>query len=158
MSPAYSLTDIFSSLFRAYSMIKTIVGRGVLFYEDSLYCLHPTLFTNFVYLPPSLLSSTPTPIALSVVLFLWLNGRSHNNWCAILLNNIMDLHMSSLGALTPEGPWCIFYAIGHQFCWGLIHNVSFAGTVLWFDITHTNTHIHTQRHTAHSGASKLTHP
>ena len=31
--------------------------------------------------------------------FLWLNGWLNHIWCAILLNDIMDLHMSSLGTL-----------------------------------------------------------
>ena len=38
-------------------------------------------------------------IYLSCYLFLWLNGWSHHIWCVILLNDIMDLHMSSLGTL-----------------------------------------------------------
>ena len=82
-------------------------------------------------------------------------------WCAILLNDIMDLHMSSFGS------WCVFYATRRQVCWGLTHNVVFC----WYSNlishtqthTHTNTHTHTHTHTCKDtqythGASRLTHP
>ena len=68
-------------------------------------------------------------------------------WCAVLLS-IMDLCMSSLGTLVPEGPWGVFYATRCQVYWGLTHSVVLL-LILWFDITHTNTHTHTQRHTVH---------
>ena len=47
-------------------------------------------------LPPYIAYSSffkfcPTPTALSVVLFLWLNGWSRHIWCTFLLNDIMDL-------------------------------------------------------------------
>ena len=56
------------------------------------------------------------PTALSIVLFLWLNGWLCHIWCAILLNDIMDLPMLSLDSLRtlvllyldPKGPWCVF--------------------------------------------------
>ena len=48
---------------------------------------------------PHLLPSTPTPTVLSVALFLWLNGWFCHIWCAILPNDNIDLHMSSLGTL-----------------------------------------------------------
>ena len=32
-----------------------------------------------------------------------------------LLNGTMDLHMSGLGTLVPEGPCGMFYATRHQF-------------------------------------------
>ena len=69
------------------------------------------LFSNFFWPPtPTYLSLlTLTPTALSAVPFLWLNGGSCHNWCAILLNDNMDLHMSSLSTLVQEGPWCVFY-------------------------------------------------
>ena len=84
----------------------SIVGRGVLtltFYEDPhsppLYCL-PTFFKfSPILSPPSLPPPSPTPTAHSVVLFLWQNEWSSHIWCAILLNDIMDVHMSSLRTL-----------------------------------------------------------
>ena len=39
-----------------------------------------------------------------LLLFLKQNGWSRHVWFAILLNDAMDLHMSSLGTLVPEGP------------------------------------------------------
>ena len=54
----------------------------------------------------------PTLSVLSVVLFLWLNGWLHHIWFAIFLNDNMDLHMTNLGTLVSEWPWCVFYAIG----------------------------------------------
>ena len=104
--------------------------------------LHTPPFSNFVQLPSSLLLPTPTPTALSVILLIWLNGWSHHIWCAILLNDIMDLHMSSHGNLVPERPKCVFYALRHRVYWGLTHNM-----VLWFDIMRTNTYTHTHKDT-----------
>ena len=80
--------------------ITIIVGSGALaslFYEDpSIYCL--SLLFQILSNSSSLLPSTPTPTAHSVVLFLWLKGWSRHIWCAILLN-IMDVQMSSLRTL-----------------------------------------------------------
>ena len=102
--------------------------------------------------PNSLLPPTPTPTAHSVVLFLWLNGWSRHIWCAILLNDIMDVHMSNLGTLM-------------HILW--VHTMSllswhvmwlFAGTLIWSD-THTHTHTHStaQHSTAqHSTAQHST--
>ena len=47
----------------------------------------------------SLLPPTPTPTAYSVILFLWLNGWLCHTWCATLIDDIMDVHMSSLRIL-----------------------------------------------------------
>ena len=55
-------------------------------------------FSNFVH-PPSQLPLTPIPTANSVALFLWLSKWSPLLWCAILLNDIMDVHMPSLRTL-----------------------------------------------------------
>ena len=88
-----------------------------------LYCL-PLLF-QFFSQPSSTSLSPPTPTStvLSVVLFLWLNGWSRHIWCANLLNDNMDLHMSNLGTLVPERPWCVFYGTKCQVCWGLTNHV-----------------------------------
>ena len=105
--------------------VGRIVGKGVvtpLFYEGPLYCLPP--FLNSVQsLAPTSLSP---PISTSTVLSVMDN---------------MDLHMSSLGTLAPEGSWCVFYATRHQAYWALTHVVFLL--VLWFDITHKHTQ-HTQ--------------
>ena len=100
-------------------------------------------------LPPTfLLPPTPTPTVFSVVMFLWLNGWSYHIRCAILLNDNIDLHTSHPRTLVPEGPWCVFYVRRRQ--------VYICGYLLvsWLDITLTNT----KTHTAHSAASRLTHP
>ena len=60
----------------------------------------------------------------------------------------MDLHISSLGTLVPEGTWCVFYATRHQVYWGLTQ-CGFL-LVLGFDITH-------KTYTGPSGASRLIH-
>ena len=115
-----------------------------LFYEDpTSYCLTP-LFFKFYPTPPFPVVSNPYPPC--------------HIWCIILLNYIMDLNMSSLGlTLVPEGKkdLDVFYVTRHKVYWGLTHNVFFLA-VLWFDITHIQTHKH--RHTAHSQSSRLTHP
>ena len=118
--------------------------------KTPLYCLTP-LFFRFCPTSPLLSPQTPTPIALSVVLFFWPNEWSRHIWCDILLNDIMDPHISNLGTSVPEGPWCVFYATKRQVYWGLTHMI-----FCWHsdDITHIQTH----RHTVHSEASRLTHP
>ena len=85
----------------------------------TLYIVYPPLFFKFCLLPEkkkkfSVTSNLHPHCFLSVVLFLWLNGWSLHIWFAILLNDNMDLHMSSLGSLVPEGPWCVFYITRHH--------------------------------------------
>ena len=111
----------------------------------SLYCLplHPFLkFCPHTPTPTSLSPSTPAPTVLSVVMFLWLNGWSCHIWCAILINHNMDLYMSSLGTLIPEGPWCVFHATRQKVYWSLKF------TLIWYQ-SHTT-------HTTLSGHSRLT--
>ena len=91
----------------------------------------------------------PTP-PLFLLLFLWLNGWSQHIWCAIiLLNDNMNLHMSSLGTLEPEGACVRFMQLGVTFS-EVWHNVIF----YWYSdlIPPTPTH------TVHSGASRLANP
>ena len=89
---------------------------------------------------------TPTPTVVSVALFLWLNGWWCHIWCAVLLNDNMDLNMSSLGTIVLEGPWCVFYATRHQIYLGLTRNVVF----YWYSdlISHDthDTHMHAHTH------------
>ena len=81
-------------------------------------------------------------------LLLWLNGWSSYIWCVILVNDIMDLFMSSLGTLVPEGPCCVFYATRRQ-----VRSDTSCGflLVLWFNITHTRTHARTHTYKANRG-------
>ena len=86
-------------------------GSNLPFYEDSPILLPPPSRLLFQMLsnplsPTSLSPPTSIPTVLSVVLFLWLNGWSRHIWCIILLNDNIDLHMTSLRTLVPEGPWC----------------------------------------------------
>ena len=107
------------------------------------YIVTPHPFSSFVPPPPTPLSPlTSTPTVLSVVLFLWLNVWSHHIWCAILHNENMDLHTSSLVTLVPEGTWRVFYATRCKVYWALTHNVVF----YWYSdlISHTQTHKYTQ--------------
>ena len=131
------------------------MGRGVLslhswqgvitplFYEEPLYCLpHPPFFFQILSMPLSPTSLSPptsTPPVLSIILFLWLNGWSYHIWCAILLNDNMDLHMS-LGTLVPEGLWCVLCNKASKLLRSDTQCVYLL--LLWFDITdkHTNTH------------------
>ena len=124
-------------------------GGGEIF-KVSLYSWQrdakPVLYEDPPILSPppphtSLSLQTPTPTVLSIVLFLWQNGWSHHIWCAILLNDNMDLHMFSLGTLAPEGSWYVLYAKGVKLT--EIWNIFFTGTLIWY---HTHKHTqHTQR-------------
>ena len=83
------------------SQLKDKVDRQVLtsYFIKTSPILPNLLFKILSNPPPSLLPPTPTPTGHYVVLFIWLNGWLHHTWCAILLNVIMDVHMSSLMAL-----------------------------------------------------------
>ena len=59
------------------------------------------------HLPPQLNCSFCCPLSLA-------EWWSCHIWCAILLNDYMDRHMSSLGTLVPEGLWCAIYAARRQ--------------------------------------------
>ena len=121
---------------------------SLLIYEDFPPMLLTTTFSNFVQrLSPTYVSSlTPTPIVLSVALFIWLNEWSGHIWCAILCNDNMDLHMSSLRTLVPKGPCVCFMQQGAKFpeVWHMR-----SATLIWY---HTN-----KTHATHSGGSRLTH-
>ena len=121
---------------------------------------HPIMptpsFSNFLQpipSPHSPVTSNLTPTVLSVDHFLWLNGWSRHIWCIILLNDKMDLRMSSLGTLVPDGHWCVFYVRRHQVYCSLTHYVLF----YWCYDLISHTHTNTQTQTAHLGGSRSTH-
>ena len=108
-----------------------IVGKGVLtpyFLKFPLYCL--LLPFPYFCLPPPL---PPLPCHLqpsSPLLFLlfclfWVNEWSQHIWCAVLLNENMDMHTSNLDTLVPEGSWCLFYVTRCHVYWSLTDNVVF---------------------------------
>ena len=100
-----------------------------LFYEYPLY-----------YPLPCYLQPPPALFFLFFSMFLWLKEWSCHIWCAILLNDNIDLCMLSLGALVPEGPWCVFYTTRREVYWGLTYNVAF----YWYSDLISYTHKHTQ--------------
>ena len=99
-------------------------------------------------LPP-----TFTSTAIFDVLLLWMNGWWWHIWCVLLLNDIMDLYISTLGTLVRERPWYVFMQQSLKFTdfWHIIW--LFAGTLIWH---HKRTY--TQWHTARSGDNRLRHP
>ena len=99
--------------------------------KTPLYCQPP--FFNFFPNPSRLQSSPPL-----LFLFLWLNGWLRHTWCVILLNNIMDLHRSSLGIIVPVEPCFVFCAKGVKFT-EVRHIMSFlASTLIWNHTPDTN--------------------
>ena len=100
---------------------------------------HAPFFQILSNPPPSPLPPT-TLTALSVELLLWLNGWLCHIWCAILLNDILDLEVLSVGNLVLEGPWHMFYGRRHQVYRDLTHNA----ILCWYSdlISHTQTHTH----------------
>ena len=100
----------------------------------------PTPLSQILSTPPPLPHQHPNHCSFYC---LWLNRWSCQIWCVILLNDIMDLLMSSQGNLVPEEPCWVFY----NTC-GFI-----ASTLVGY-----HTHSYKQRQTAHTGAKRLTHP
>ena len=87
---------------RMVTYLECLPLRGLLtplFDEDSPYIAYP---------PFQILSNTPphphTPSTVVVALFLWLD---------ILLYDIMDLNLSSLGTIVLAAPCCVFYTTRH---------------------------------------------
>ena len=114
-----------------------LVGRWVLtllFYEEPPYIAYYLFFKFCPTLPHFRVTSSPyshcsfcCPVCLIS--------------CAILRNDNMDLHMSSLVTLVPEVPSCILCnkapsLLRSDTCGFLL--------VLWFDITHTKHTQHTR--------------
>ena len=64
----------------------------------------------------------------------------------ILLDNIMNLHMSSLGTLVPEEHCCVCYTTRYQIYWGLTHNEISVNTENTDknSVNKQNTHMHTK--------------
>ena len=106
-----------------------------LFYEDQS-------FSN-LYTPPFLLSPTPSPLFFLLFCFFgWISDYT----TFVVLFYLMDLRVSSLGTLVPEGSWFVFYATRFQVYWGLTHNVDF----YWYSDLIWQTHKHRQ-HTRGQG-------
>ena len=109
-------------------------------------------------LPPFIFKYCPThPKPLSPLLFLLpalfplLNGWSRQIWCVVLLNDIMDLRLASLGILIPEEPCCAFYTKG-IIATKVWHMMSFfVITLIWY-------HTHKERHTIYRRGKRLIHP
>ena len=103
------------------------------------YPLH-FLFIQILSIPPS---PNHYSLCLFIALFLWLNGCICHIWCTILLNDIMDLHMFSLGTLISEGVCCVFYTTRHQIYWGLTNNKCFC----WYSdlMSHKKSRAHKHR-------------
>ena len=118
--------------------------------KTSLYCLPTPSFFKFCPIPsPQLTCHLQPPPQLFFLLscfFGWMGD--HTTFDVLFYLMIYWSTMSSLGNLVPEGPWCVFYATRSQVYWGLTYNVVF----YWYS------DLISQTHTAHSGASGLTHP
>ena len=104
-----------------------------LFYEHPPYIAYPPPPSSFKFCPnpASLPSPNSTPTALFVDLFLWLNGWSLDISCVILLYDIMNRHILSLGTLVSEGPCCVFYAIRRQIYCGLTRQIYYVNTACY---------------------------
>ena len=117
------------------------------------------IFSNFMKTPyiayPPLFQILSTHCQLQLLpplffllssFFGWMDLTTFDVLFYLMLNDNIDLHMLSLGTLVPEGPWCVFHATRLNFT-EVWHNVVF----YWYSDLLSRTH------TAHSGASRLTH-
>ena len=133
-----------------FSIGITIVGRGfvlppLVLWRHSLYSVLPPptqLPPLFQFFPDTCLKPPPPLLFLFPCFFNW-NVWSCHIWCIILLDNIMDPHMSSVVTLVPEGPWGVFFATKCQVYWGLTHNVVF---YLYPNLTNLISFRHTKMH------------
>ena len=102
--------------------------------KTPLYCLLP--FFKFCPTPQPLPCrfQSPTLTAFSVVLILLLNGGPRYIWCAILLNDIKDLHIEPRYLSTRRTLMCVLLNKASS----LLRSDTWCGflLVLWFDITH----------------------
>ena len=78
---------------------------------------------NFVYPyyqlgPLTIVLSITSQLFLLSCFFGWMGDRVTFD---ALFNDIVDLHLSSLGTFVPEGPCGVFYATRRQVYWGLTH-------------------------------------
>ena len=108
-----------------------------LFYEDPPFIAYFLIF--------QILSNTPS-------LFLChLNMSSCHISCVILLSDIMDLHLTSLGTLVPATRCCVFYTPRNQI-YGMFdtNDIVIASTLIWY-------HTHRETHKGHTGTNRLTH-
>ena len=118
--------------------------------KTPLYWLPP--FLKFCPTPlPRYLQPLPPLLFLMSCFFGWVGDRATFD---VLFYDVMDLYMSTVGTLVPEGPYYVFYAGRCHVFWDLTRNVVFC---LYSDlISHKQTL--TQVDTVHSGANRKTHP
>ena len=108
-----------------------------LYYKDPPYFAypHPPFFFKFWTVPHPI---TSIPTALFIALFCWLNGWLRHIWCVILLNDIMDLHIRSLGTMYQKDHIVCFMQQGVKFTEVSQNVIFYWYSVLWFDITSTH--------------------
>ena len=143
---SYIFCTVYSSVCRFKTCTKQQSWQRVptpLFHGDAQHCLPlHFLFIQILSIPPS---PNHYSLCLFIALFLWLNGCICHIWCTILLNDIMDLHMFSLGTLISEGVCCVFYTTRHQIYWGLTNNKCFC----WY--SDLMSHKKSRAHSKHRG-------
>ena len=103
-------------------------GTNPYFLKFPLYCLLLPLPYFCLPPPPPQLPchlQPPSPLLFLLFCLFWVNEWSRHIWCAILLNENMDMHTSNLDTLVPEGPWCLFYVTRCHIYWSLTDNVVF---------------------------------
>ena len=82
---------------------RSIVGRGFITLPILWKIPYIAYLSNFI--------QPPLPLFLLPCFFDWMSDRGTSD----VLFYTMDLHMSSLGTLVPQGPCGVFYATRHQF-------------------------------------------
>ena len=101
--------------------------------------------------PVHCLPSFPNFFHPHYALSLWLHVWSHHIYCFILLNNIVNINLLSLGNLVLAAYFCVFYAIRHQIYWRFDTNdMDFPSTLIWY-------HIHRQTYRRHTCTNRLAH-
>ena len=70
------------------------------------YNAYPLFIFNFVQ---------PLAFSFCCLVFLTKWAIAPHLMCYVLLHDIMDLHMLSVGSLVPQGPCGVFYATRHHF-------------------------------------------
>ena len=108
-----------------------VLAKYFNFYHSWQRVRDPQIFYEKPYIawPPFRILLPPSSTVF-VALLLWLNVWSHQ--ICVILHEIMDLHLLSLGTLVPAVPCCVFYTRHQVYQRFDRDDMVFASTAIWY--------------------------